>query len=193
MGQQVKVNSWDRQISDTDKSYQAFREYLDLGPKRTVMGLSRLLKKDRSMLHQWSRDHKWKMRAYDYDQAMGASAKASRQKELVKLQQEIIEDAHYDYSAMIIRWRKLMTSGELSIDDLGKLVEMRDKLDKIARRIAEMPTTYRIATKPEELDTPSRKQLTWGTSDVPMLVDGKTVVEDEGEEDEFESWESAVD
>ncbi len=67
-----RPKSWDRRVgTETPFGYNAFGEYLALGPARSLRALTRILGKKSGYVRQlerWSSDHDWQNRAADYDQ-----------------------------------------------------------------------------------------------------------------------------
>lgn len=68
---ETETDPWDRNDTDTDKSFEAFVVYRDLGPARTYTEVSRKLHKVPSLIKRWSYQHDWRKRvkAYDADKA----------------------------------------------------------------------------------------------------------------------------
>jgi hypothetical protein len=58
---------WERQKSDTKKSYEAFHVYLTIGRKRSLKKVSEELSKDISLIKRWSERHNWVSRVSAHD------------------------------------------------------------------------------------------------------------------------------
>src|SRR3954447_8403065 len=66
---------WDRQTDETEEWYECFRQYLHMGPDRTIAAAYRAADRDgkgaaRHQLQGWkraARRHQWKVRAQAYD------------------------------------------------------------------------------------------------------------------------------
>lgn len=63
-------NVWDRTSRETAPAYEAFRAFRDLGERRTLDGVVRVLKRKasyRRVLTRWSAQHDWAARALAWD------------------------------------------------------------------------------------------------------------------------------
>ena len=69
-------NIWERQESDTEKSYQAFNIYMLLGSKRSLQKAWKQYKNSSKPVagyfSQWSVDHNWQARVQSYDAYLAA-------------------------------------------------------------------------------------------------------------------------
>lgn len=54
---------WDRQPRETDKAYEAFRAYLELGPARSTANVARALGKSKTLTDRWCSRWQWVRRA----------------------------------------------------------------------------------------------------------------------------------
>jgi hypothetical protein len=176
--------AWDRWPKESDKAYEAFKVYLELGVKRTYKAASDAIGKDYNQVRDWAIKWEWKDRAVRYDTAMNQTAMAGRQNLVIKVQQMVIDDASYDYHAVLTLWRKALDKEELTLTELEQLVRVRDMIDKMGRRVAELPTTYKVmAGQKDAVERPAEKQLEWGNAEIPMLVDGHLASEGDDEQD----------
>jgi hypothetical protein len=64
------MHSWDKSDSETEKQYQAFTQYLLLGPDRSIEKVGQKWSKSgaTSRLQIWSSENNWVARAAAYDQ-----------------------------------------------------------------------------------------------------------------------------
>lgn len=58
---------WVRREGESPQAYAAFREYLNMGDKRSLQGVSDALPKALSLLKRWSLAHDWAARSLAYD------------------------------------------------------------------------------------------------------------------------------
>lgn len=58
---------WERQPRESEKAYQAFQMYRDMGQGRNLREVARTLGKSPSLIYRWSTKHDWveRVRAYD--------------------------------------------------------------------------------------------------------------------------------
>ncbi len=71
---------WERQQGESEKAFEAFTVYRDLGNARTISAVSEKLSKSRQLLSRWKAKWKWeeRVRAYDNDLVNQAKAKAEK-------------------------------------------------------------------------------------------------------------------
>lgn len=58
---------WDRQKDESPQAWEAFRQYRDLGPARSVAKVGEECGKNVSLLERWSSRHAWVVRASAWD------------------------------------------------------------------------------------------------------------------------------
>lgn len=63
-------NIWDKQNGESEKAYQAFCVFLDMGSDRTVDGVAKKLSKSRQLMTRWCATYKWRDRAAAYDNSI---------------------------------------------------------------------------------------------------------------------------
>jgi len=63
---------WQRQDSDTKKSYEAFHIYLTMGRKRSLRKVAQQLDKSLTIIGRWSEAHNWQARVAAYDAHLNA-------------------------------------------------------------------------------------------------------------------------
>ena len=57
---------FERKERETSKAYGAFREYLDLGPQRSLVKVAERLGKSKTLIERWSRRYDWPGRVLAY-------------------------------------------------------------------------------------------------------------------------------
>ena len=77
----AKVQPWERQPGETEKQFEAFAIYRDLGSERSVNEVCKRLSKSRTLISKWSSQNQWVSRAtaYDNDLQRQAHRKARKQ------------------------------------------------------------------------------------------------------------------
>lgn len=63
----AKVQPWERQPGETEKQFEAFAIYRDLGSERSVNEVCKRLSKSRTLISKWSSQNQWVTRACAYD------------------------------------------------------------------------------------------------------------------------------
>lgn len=65
---------WTRREGESSVAYEAFREYLNQGPKRSGAAVGEALGKSTTLMERWCAAHDWVARALAYDQYMASAA-----------------------------------------------------------------------------------------------------------------------
>ena len=87
-----ELEPWERQPDETDRAWEAFLVYRDLGPGRSVAEAARRLSISGAVIHKWSGPHRWLERVKPYDRhvdKMAVAAFAQRTSELMDQQLRI--------------------------------------------------------------------------------------------------------
>ena len=73
---------WERKHGETEKAFEAFLIYKNLGPGRTQIEVAQKLRKSISLIRRWASDWEWKNRVIAWDSDVEQKAKEAAQKEL---------------------------------------------------------------------------------------------------------------
>ena len=65
---------WTRRDDETPVAYEAFREYLNQGPKRSAAAVGEALGKSTTLMERWCAAHDWRARVLAHDQFMASAA-----------------------------------------------------------------------------------------------------------------------
>lgn len=126
--------------SDTDKSFEAFCIYRDMGANRSLEKVSQALSKSIPLLKGWSTTHNWQERVAAYD----ASLDEKNLDENAERQKRIKDNAYQDYLKLRKAIDKRMGLLE-AVDFRGELyeivnlAELMKKADDYARRAVGLP------------------------------------------------------
>lgn len=139
---ETKMNApkpWDRQPRETPKAFQAWEHYRDAGPERSTRKTARALKKDPSLIAQWSSRWNWQARLLAFD-----AYNAEREREAIgdAMRREADKWAKRENSLRETRWneaeRLTRKAGEIlnariqkgrhNPGDAARLIETADKL-----------------------------------------------------------------
>ena len=85
--------SWERQKGETEKAYEAFYIYLQMGKERAVRKVEQELHKSHQLIARWSSDHNWVKRARDYDNYLIQLEMEAQQKVLANMRKRQIQTA----------------------------------------------------------------------------------------------------
>lgn len=78
------LQPWDRQ-NETEKAWEAFVLYRDMGMDRTLQKLSEVTSKDRNWLAQWKVRYKWEERVSAYDTHLDQLKRHAAEDEIVAI------------------------------------------------------------------------------------------------------------
>lgn len=73
---------WERKHGETEKAFEAFLIYKNLGPGRTQIDVAQKLSKSVSLIRRWASEWEWKNRVIAWDSDVEQKAKEEAQKEL---------------------------------------------------------------------------------------------------------------
>jgi hypothetical protein len=125
----AKNKPWERQETDTDKSFAAFQVYLNM-PDRTTEKTAKQLRKNWGFIQQWCARHDWVARARDYDNWIIKQTQKRLEEKACKLQDKHLKylESHID-ALMVVdsELAKRHKNGELSDIDIEKLVDSSSK------------------------------------------------------------------
>ncbi|KAB0577243.1 hypothetical protein EI53_01269 [Fusobacterium naviforme] len=127
---------WERQKGESEKAYEAFAAYRDLGEKRTIVAVAEKLQKSDSLIRRWKDRWNWKerVRAYDNDLEKEARAKA------VKDRKDMT--ARHIGIAMQLQKKALEALQGLSVEDMTpkdikEYIKMATDLERLNRTLEE--------------------------------------------------------
>lgn len=66
-GHHHDLQPWERQSTDTDRSWEAFEVYRQMGPRRSIQKVAEKLGKSRTIMERWSLRHDWRRRVLAWD------------------------------------------------------------------------------------------------------------------------------
>lgn len=73
-----------QQIAETDVRFNAFKMWLDLGEKRTIIAVARRLHKSYTIVRRWADEDKWTVRLQAFNRDQDIERRAARKKLLQK-------------------------------------------------------------------------------------------------------------
>ena len=73
---------WERQTGESEKAFEAFVVYRDLGQDRTITAVGKRLAKSRNLIDRWKEKYNWseRVRLYDNELEKRAMAKAVKER-----------------------------------------------------------------------------------------------------------------
>lgn len=135
---------WERLPSDTDKSYEAFCIYRDMGTARSLAKACKKFygnsKANLGQIEKWSRDHNWQVRVSACDTHRAAERAKRKEAKRIQIEDNVLKDYHALRKAIDKRLRILEAGDYRSeISDLHSLLALMKNADDYARRAVDLP------------------------------------------------------
>nr|UWI04079.1 MAG: hypothetical protein [Bacteriophage sp.] len=127
---------WERQKGESEKAFEAFAVYRDMGKKRTLTAVAEKLQKSGSLIRRWKDRWDWveRVRAYDNDLEKEARAKAIKDR-------KDMSDRHIKI-AMQLQKKALEALNGLEVEamspkDIKEFIKMATDLERLNRTLEE--------------------------------------------------------
>lgn len=146
---------WERQKGESEKAFEAFAAYQDMGPERTISAVVKKLEKSRTLIDRWKERWDWQERVRAYDNELEKEARAKA----VKGRKDMTE--RHIKIAMQVQKKALEALASLSVEDMSP----KDVKEYI-----------KMATDLERLNRMFEEQSSKGVSDAPTQL-ADTIVE----------------
>ena len=140
---------WERQKGESEKAFEAFAAYRDMGPERTISAVVKKLEKSRTLIDRWKERWDWQERVRAYDNELEKEARAKA----VKGRKDMTE--RHIKIAMQVQKKALEALASLSVEDMSP----KDVKEYI-----------KMATDLERLNRMSEEQSSKGASDAPTQL-----------------------
>lgn len=125
---------WERQKGESEKAFEAFAVYRDMGEKRTLTAVAEQLRKSDSLIRRWKDRWEWfeRVRAYDNDLEKEARAQAIKDRKAMTTRHINI--------AMQLQKKALEALNGLSVEnmspkDIKEYIKMATDLERLNREI----------------------------------------------------------
>ena len=134
-------NTWERLPSDTDRSFEAFCVYRDMGANRSHDKVAQQLSKSTALISRWSTAHDWLNRVTAFDEYQDSL----RQERNLQRQKLIEDNAYSDYEFLRQAIEKskqdylAIQFSKVKPYDVQALVDLMKKADDYARRAVGLP------------------------------------------------------
>lgn len=127
---------WERQKGESEKAYEAFATYRDMGEKRTLTAVAEKLQKSGSLIRRWKDQWDWVERVRAYDNGLEKEARAKA----VKDRKDMI-DRHVKI-AMQLQKKALEALSSLEVEqmspkDIKEYLKMATELERLNRTLEE--------------------------------------------------------
>ena len=125
---------WERQKGESEKAYEAFAIYRDLGEKRTFAAVAERLRKSDTLIRRWKEQWNWQERVRIYDNELEKEARAKA----VKARKAMTE--RHIGIAMQLQKKALEALQELSVEDMTpkdirEYIKMATDLERLNRTL----------------------------------------------------------
>ncbi|MEA4830991.1 MAG: phage terminase small subunit-related protein [Oscillospiraceae bacterium] len=81
MARDADIKAWERQEGESNKAYEAFSIYRDMGNDRTLISVAEQLHKSYTLIRRWKTAWNWEDRAREYDNELIRAQTAKAKKE----------------------------------------------------------------------------------------------------------------
>lgn len=127
---------WERQKGESEKAFEAFAIYRDMGEKRTLTAVAEKLQKSGSLIRRWKDRWDWVERVRAYDNGLEKEARAKAVKD-----RKDMTDRHIKI-AMQLQKKALealtgLEAEVMSPKDIKEFIKMATDLERLNRTIEE--------------------------------------------------------
>lgn len=127
---------WERQKGESEKAYEAFSIYRDMGEKRTIVAVVKRLEKSRSLIDRWKDRWEWTERVRVYDNDLEKEARAKAIKDRKDMTERHIGIA-MQLQKKALEALKGLPVEEMSAKDIKEFIKMATDLERLNRTLEE--------------------------------------------------------
>lgn len=133
---------WERQKGESEKAYEAFAAYRDMGEKRTFVAVAEKLGKSDTLIRRWKVRWNWQERVRAYDNELEREARAK----VIKARKDMV-DRHINI-AMQLQKKALEALKELEVEDMTpkdikEYIKMATDLERLNRTLEDADSKER--------------------------------------------------
>ena len=126
------IQPWERQLDDTNKSFEAFCIYRDMGRDRALSKVAAELGKTVALIERWSSKFNWVKRCEAWDDEQDRVAREAQLNEIKKMRKR-----HADLAtAMLLKSARALQrlpEDEIKAQDISRMVDVASRLERISR------------------------------------------------------------
>jgi hypothetical protein len=176
----AKRKAWERQPNETDKAFEAFKVYIDLGTKRSIAKAGQVLGKCPEVLQRWSTGNHWRARVDAWEAEQDADWSQDRKR---RIREASERHANLARSATDIIAAALSTAdpGALSPGDVARWLDVAVKVERLSLGMStnvlagtgeggEIEHKYTVAIREAEQSISRRLGLELAGEDAPGVV-----------------------
>ena len=128
----TKKQPFERQEKETEKAFEAFSTYRDLGSDRSLAKVGEKLGKSKTLIERWSSQNDWVERVKAYDYEMDRQALKQEEKK-----RRDMAKRHANYATVfqqkVLERLQTMNPAELSTGDMIRWFEVAVKIERLSR------------------------------------------------------------
>lgn len=123
---------WERREGESEKAFEAFVIYRDLGQDRTISAVVKRLEKSRSLIDRWKDRYNWSERALLYDNEIEKRALAKAVRERKSMSERHIKIA-MQMQKKALEALQLLPVENMSSKDITNMMDIAAKLERLSR------------------------------------------------------------
>lgn len=127
---------WERQKGESEKAYEAFVTYRDLGEKRTFTAVAKKLQKSCTLIRRWKVAWEWQERVRAYDNELEKEARSKAVKSRKDMTERHIGIA-MQLQKKALEALKELKPEEMTPKDIKEFIKMATDLERLNRTIEE--------------------------------------------------------
>lgn len=127
---------WERQKGESEKAYEAFAVYRDMGEKRTFTAVAEKLQKSCTLIRRWKDRWDWPERVRAYDNEIEKEVKAKAVKERKEMSSRHINIA-MQLQKKALEALKGLSVEDMSPKDIKEYIKMATDLERLNRTLEE--------------------------------------------------------
>ena len=123
---------WERQPKETDKSFEAFATYRDMGTDRSYVKVAQRLSKSQTIIKRWGVTHNWVNRIEAWNDEQDRIIREELIKGIATMQKNHVNIANQ----MLIKAMKALQripAEEMTMQDIARAVDVGTKLERLSR------------------------------------------------------------
>lgn len=128
----AEIAPWERQPGETEKAYEAFLIFKNLGPGRTFKAVSDRLQKSYTLIRRWKERGNWESRAAEYDRENERKEQIATQKARKKMIERHIKIGT-SLQGKALQALEAISPEEMKPQDIERFLQFGTKLESESR------------------------------------------------------------
>lgn len=142
---------WTRRDGESPVAYEAFREYLTQGPKRSLASVGQALGKSTALMERWSAAHDWVGRVLAHDQFMASAATDGLASQMASARDDNLTLAATLRAHLTTQLHTAMQNGDDPSVRWSQALAAMVRLEEHAFRLKDDPKTSQLRDRAKEL------------------------------------------